>query len=106
MYPRRERCWLVHRRRQGWNECPLCGAPIKWLRLWDGQYSPCDEEPVLYVVDAKHLSKLKIISHRDFVDHVLLKIPVGSKPKYGRLPHYYSCPVLINERRAWAKANG
>ena len=98
-----ERCWITHKRKPYWNECPLCGKPLKWVRLWSGEFSPCDEEPVLY---AKSKSgKLKIVARRDIVESVTTNIPLGEKPKYGRIPHYYTCPVLVKERREWAKNN-
>lgn len=103
MIANRERCWVTHKRRPFWNECPLCGQPIKWIKLWDGKFSPCDDEPVLFVFSKD--AKYKVVVKRELLEHITLKIPPGEKPRYGRLPHYYSCPVLIKERREWAKAN-
>ncbi len=99
----RERCWVRHKRRSWWNTCPLCGQDVKWVRLWDGSYSPCNDEPVLFSVEKG--SKYKVIVKGEIWEDVSLKIPPGKKPQYGRLPHYFTCPVLIKERREWAKAN-
>lgn len=101
----RERCWITHKRRPFWNDCPLCGAPIKWVRLWDGKFSPCNEEPVLYDFAEKGKGRYKVVSKREIIENVTLKVPVTAKPRYARLPHFYTCPVLIKERRAWAIAN-
>ena len=98
----RERCWIVHKRRAVWTSCPLCGAPIKWVRLWNGEYSPCDDEPVLFFIPPGKKGRYKVISKGEVVDNAALKIPRGEKAKYARLPHYYSCPQLRAERREWA----
>lgn len=103
MTTERERCRVIHKRLPWWNTCPLCGQPITWLRLWDGTYSPCDDEPVMYAFSEK--AKYKVVVKRELVERVTLKLPPGAKPRYGRLPHYFSCPVLRKERRAWARAN-
>lgn len=58
--------------------------------------------PALYVEDG---GNLKIVSRHELVEGVSLYAPrkhKNTRPQYGRLPHYYSCPVLRNERRAWA----
>lgn len=98
----RERCWVVHKRRALWALCPLCGAPIKWVRLFDGSYSPCDEEPVLFWVPESKKGRYKVVSKGELIDHASLKIPKGETAKYARLPHFYACPVLREERREWA----
>lgn len=100
----RERCWVTHKRQPYWNMCPLCGVPVKWVRLWDGTFSPCDYEPVLFT-PKKSPTRLKVVVKRELIENISLYIPAGIKPRYGHLPHYYSCPVLIKERRAWAKNN-
>lgn len=99
----RERCWITHQRRRWWNTCPLCGQPIKWVWLSDGNYSPCNEEPVLYAFSDK--SKFKVVVKRELLERVTLTVPPDGKPRYGRLPHYYTCPVLVKERREWAKTH-
>lgn len=101
MSPSRERCWIVHKSRAYWQNCPQCGKPIRWVRLWDGQYCPCDDEPVLFSFEKS--GKHTVVVKRDLIENVSLSTPENEKPRYGRLPHFYSCPVLIEERRAWAK---
>lgn len=98
----RERCWVVHKRRACWTLCPLCGAPVRWVRLWDGTYSPCDEEPVLFWIPEGKKGRYKVVSRGEVLEHVSLKVPKGKTAKYARLPHYYSCPELRAERREWA----
>ena len=102
----RERCWEVHWRRGWWTMCPLCGAPIKWVRLWDGRYSPCDEEPILFSFPENgKKSKLKVVVRGELVENIVPHPKAGEKPRYGRLPHYWSCSVLRKERQDWAKKN-
>lgn len=77
---------------------------MTWVRTIEEFYVPCDEEPILY---AKDNGKLKIIKRRDLIDGCSRYDPNKHtcKPLYGLLPHYYSCPVLRDERRAWARGN-
>lgn len=98
----RERCWVTHKRRAYWSICPLCGADIKWVRLWDGTYSPCDEVPVLFWIPEKKKGRYKVVVKGEIIDNAALKIPKGVNAKYARLPHFYSCPVLRKERWEWA----
>lgn len=80
--------------------CPLCHAPVKWVRLFDDTWSPCDELPILFSPDAE--SRTKIVSRRELVPGRLFRPGQGAgKAILGRLPHYYSCPALREERRAW-----
>lgn len=102
--PECERCWVIHKRKPYWTICPQCGAPVRWVRLWDGTWSPCDEEPVLYSFPGGK-TKYKIIAKRDVVLNAVPRPKAGDKPRYGRIPHYYTCPVLREERRAWAIEN-
>lgn len=102
----RERCWLSHRRRPEFNSCPLCGAPIKWERLWDGTFSPCDAEPVLVI--QKRGSRFNVVYRRELIKDCKLYSPRTdgcAAPKIARMPHYYTCPVLKAERREWARKN-
>lgn len=98
----RERCWVVHRHRAYWNVCPLCGANIQWVRLWDGSYSPCNEEPVLYYIPEDKKGRYKVVVKNEILDHASLRVPFGKAVKYAHLPHYYSCLPLRSERREWA----
>lgn len=100
----RERCWVTHKRRPYWNQCPLCGQPVKWVRLWYGEYSPCDLEPVLYSFPGRK-TKFKAVAKRDIVENVIYRANPGDNPRYGWKPHYYSCPVLVKERLEWAIVN-
>lgn len=89
-----------------WAICPLCRKPLKWVRLWDNTWSPCDDEPVLYL--RKPGAKMKIVKRHELVPNCAVYSPRKDRdalPIFGRLPHYYSCPVLREERRAWAIAN-
>lgn len=99
-----DRCWVTSKQRQPWVVCPLCGASLKWVRLWNGEWSPCDEVPVLFTFDAQ--SKTQIVVKRELVHgKAYRRGQDAGAVKLGRLPHYYSCPVLLEERRAWARDN-
>ena len=95
-----DRCWLKHWKRELWNSCPLCGKSLTWVRVAD--WTPCDEEPVLYVPGGK----LTIVKKRDYVENcALYKKGDGSdvRPETGLIPHYYTCEVLLKERKDWAR---
>lgn len=84
--------------------CPLCNAPIKWIHLWDDTWSPCDELPVIFTPDPE--SKTQIIRRHELVHGVIYSPKQGTESTtMGRLPHYYSCPVLRKERKEWARKN-
>ena len=100
-YQERERCWPTHKRRRPWNSCPLCNAPISWVRLDDDLWCPCDDEPVLFTKAPS--GRYRLVSKREIVNGELYKRGSSGLPRYGRLPHYYSCPVLKAERRQWAR---
>ena len=84
--------------------CPLCNAPIKWIHLWDDTWSPCDEVPVLFSADAQSKTQV-IVRHELLHGKIYRRGAAPENVKFGRLPHYYSCPVLRGERRAWARIN-
>ena len=101
MKQERERCWPTHRRREPWVLCPLCGAALRWIKLRSEKWTPCDELPVLFVKDGGRTS---CVSGRELVVGCSIYSPRlhFQKPRTGRLPHYYSCPILCRERREWA----
>lgn len=80
--------------------CPLCHQPIAWRRLDIEGWSPCDELPVMFVQGGR----LRLVFRRDIVDRCKLFDPKKDqdRPKYGMIPHYYTCPVLKKERAEWA----
>lgn len=102
----RERCWIVHRKRERWHNCPLCGAPITWVRIKnsdDGEWSPCDEEPVMIVAGQR--GKMQAVFWNELWTGCRPYLPGRDKkhPMLGRLPHYYTCHVLLDDRRNWHK---
>lgn len=104
----RDRVWLTHKRREDWLSCPLCGAPIKWVKVENAKYEwcPCDEEPVL-VVTGKKSSKYKAVYHHELIDGCVVYRGrrYDGKPIMARMPHYFTCPPLIKSRREWATKN-
>ena len=54
---------------------------------------------------------MRLVVRRDILDGCKLFNPKKDqeKPKYGMIPHYYTCPVLKKERMDWVinqKMNG
>jgi len=91
---------MAHRRREPWNVCPLCGKPLRWVRVIE--WTPCDEEPVLFVPGGK----MTLIKKRDFVlNCALYKRGDKNRPGTALIPHFYTCEVLRRERREWARKN-
>lgn len=59
--------------------------------------------PVLYVAGGS----LRLVKRRDLLDGCAAYHPGkhhAQRPQYAYMPHYYTCPVLRQERAAWAKA--
>ena len=103
MLATRDRCWLTHRRREPWTVCPQCGAPLQWRRTDVDGWVPCDVMPVLYVAGGS----LRLVKRRDMLGGCSIYRAgqhCTQKPQYAYMPHYYTCPVLRQERAAWAKA--
>ena len=100
MQQTRDRCWLTHKRREPWMICPLCNQPIAWRRTDVDGWVPCDELPVLFVPGGR----LRLVVRRDLLDGCKLYRPGKDKdrPLYAMLPHFYTCPVLKQERADWA----
>lgn len=83
--------------------CPQCGRPIQWRRTDADGWVPVDEYPAMVVPGGRESA----VKHRDLIGGVRLYVPArdrGTRPVYAWRPHYYSCPVLRDERKAWAKA--
>lgn len=61
---------------------------------------PCDELPVLFVPGGR----LRLVVRRDLLDGCKLYRPGKDKdrPLYAMMPHFYTCPVLKQERADWA----
>lgn len=103
----RARCWKIHSRRQGWDKCPLCGVPLKWVRLTGGDFCPCDIEPVLFIREDG--ARLAVAHRRELVEGCRIYDPRrdgAKRPEMGRIPHFYTCPPLRAERREWARNRG
>ena len=103
----RDRCWIVHRKREIWRNCPLCGAPIAWVKVKnsdDGEWSPCDEEPVMISVGQQ--TRKQAVLRNELWKGCRKYIPGRDKkrPMFGRFPHYYTCAVLLKERKEYAIA--
>ena len=93
----RDRVWLTHRREELWPVCPLCSAPLEWIRLTDGTYTPCDAEPVLCCEGGRW----RLVRWRSLTAAKYRRWKRGDKetPVYARVPHLYTCSVLREERR-------
>lgn len=67
----------------------------------NGEWSPCDAEPVM--IEAGTGGRLQAVFwHELWNGCSIYSGRTRKKPMLGRLPHYYTCPVLLRERRDWA----
>jgi len=69
-----------------------------------GEWSPCDNMPVLYVQGS---GKLKLLKKKEIIENCEIydrKKHGDARPEYAMMPHYNTCPVLKQERYAWAKS--
>lgn len=97
--------WKTHRRRNEYDECPHCGSPLRWI--YDGlQWYPCDKKPVLFILHPEGTKH--IVYKKELYQNALLYTPgdkrfYGVSPLYGSIQHYFTCPVLIQHRRDYAR---
>lgn len=80
--------------------CPLCGAPVTWRRTDLDGWVPCDDLPVLFTTGGR----LRLLVRRELVDGCRIYSPkrdLDVRPRYAYMPHYYTCPVLCQERAEW-----
>lgn len=100
--------WKTHRRREQFEECPHCGKPLRWI--YDGiVWHPCDKEPVLFMMHPE--GRCEIMYRRELLGNCLIyrvgdKRFVGAVPLYGSVPHYYTCDILREHRREFARKCG
>lgn len=102
MQTERERCWPVHRRPENWNRCPLCGAPITWVRVTgekDGDWCPVDEEPTYITVGSK-TGRMRAVFWHELWDHCEPYKGGKKHPMFGRFAHFSTCPVIKQEHAA------
>lgn len=92
----RDRCWLKHWRREDWVVCPLCGEPLRWVRLITGEYTPCDAQPALVCKGGRWA----VVKRKDLTDakYRRWRPQSGTDPFFARIPHIYTCSVLRDER--------
>lgn len=96
--------WKKHKRRPYENECPHCGAPLKWI--YDGtEWLPCNKEPVLFATHPD--GKLCIIYKKKELNNCILYAKGDPRtvgvPLWGHQQHYYTCPVLKAHRAEYIK---
>jgi hypothetical protein len=103
--PERSRVWKTHKRRGDFDECPDCGQPLRWLYV-NGEWLPCSHEPVMFILHPD--GKNAVIYKRELYETALLY--KKGDPRFngihmlqGYIQHYYSCPILRQERQEWAR---
>lgn len=77
--------------------CPLCQAPLKWRKIGERKWVPCDSIPVLF----RFLEggKERVIFKGDLVTGVEILRPgnavhfLNQKTYYGLEPHVFTCKV-------------
>jgi hypothetical protein len=96
--------WKTHKRREEFNECPHCGGSLRWV--YDGDvWIPCDKEPTLFMLHPEGRSVV-VYKHQVY-EHCLIYRKNDRRftgaALQGNIPHYYTCPVLKERRKAFAK---
>lgn len=100
------RIWKRQKHRENENECPHCGAPLKWI--YDNfDWIAVDKEPVLFAMHPE--GRLTIIYNKQELNNCLLYVKgdprtVGT-PLWGHQQHYYTCPVLRAHRAEYRRRN-
>lgn len=104
----RDRCWKTHKKREPWDSCPLCDQPLKWV--YNGvEWMPCNREPILFILHPK--GRNAVVYRRRIYDNAILYQPNNNvfykqQPLQGYMQHYYTCPVLKQERKDYYKRRG
>lgn len=99
--------WKKHKTRLYVDVCPHCGKEIVWI--YDGiEYYPCDREPVLFCMHPN--GKQTLIYKRRELPNCILYDPKDPRCRNSaqfkaHIQHWYTCPVLKENRRAWVKNN-
>lgn len=95
-------CRLKHKYRGNDDYCTLCGESLKWIKnKQEDFWVPVDAKPVMYEPD---LNGRYVIYDRFHKKVPFAKVfgkggAVLKKPVQGHIPHYFTCPVLIERRR-------
>ena len=97
--------WKTHRKREDFEVCPHCGKPLKWI--YDGiEWMPCDKDPVMFIL---HPAGWRSVVYNRQVYNSCLLYRKGDKrfdgvhPLMGNMQHYYTCEVLRQHRKEYAK---
>lgn len=95
--------WKSHKHKEDFNECPHCGAALRWIYV-DEEWIPCDKEPTLFMLHPT--GRDQIVYKRQIYDHCL-KYETGDRRfsggiLQGNVPHFYTCHVLKERRREYA----
>lgn len=87
------RIWLKYRRRENFEVCPKCGAPLRWKT--DGcEWFPCDPEPVFF--RQSDAGKCKVYKKGELLTGCEIPEKDLTDCERGLLPHFYSCGVYKN----------
>ena len=103
--PDRKRVWKTHKRRENFDICPDCGKSLKWLYV-DYEWIPCDHEPVMFILhpDGKSTVIYKREIHKNAIMYKKGDIRFNETRVFqGYIQHYYTCHILTQQRREWAK---
>lgn len=97
--------WKTHKRREDFNECPHCGATLRWV--YDGYvWYPCDKEPVLFILHPQ--GNKSVVYKKQLYDNCVLyktgdRRFEGMTPLQGNMQHWFTCPVLRESRKEYIR---
>ena len=100
--------WKKHRRNEEYRVCPHCGQPIRWI--YDGDYwIPVDRDPVMFIMHPD--GKNSVVYNKKVLENCLFYRRGDGRfhgiiPLTGNRQHFYTCPVLKEHRKEYAKARG
>lgn len=97
-----EVCKLKHKYRGQNDFCSLCGEGLKWIKNRAEDYwVPVDAKPVMYEpdIDGRYIIYDRFHKKIPFAKVYKKGGPELNKPRQGHIPHYFTCPVLLERRR-------
>lgn len=100
--------WKTHKTRDySMKSCPHCGRPLRWILSEDGDWLPCDEAPVQFILHPEGL--MQVVYKRNVYPYALIYKPGDKRftgtPLRGNVQHVITCPVLRKQRAQYVAEN-
>jgi len=79
--------------------CRACGAKIEFIKMFTGNWMPCETDPVPYWRDDDERVK-RVVTHRGYILPCKFAGEPGTETGLGYIPHWESCPGVVKTYKA------